>query len=204
MIIHSDSTLGALFSFLVAFASLSCLIAAIAGLFVGQFRTAVKAFGIGMIIIGAFVIGITIVSLVTPQTVVNVGDSYCEDIWCIGIDKVETAPSGRDVVYSLDAHIFSDANHVKTSAKGAHLYLFDENNRHFPLVQDATVTPFDISLDPGQKVATSFRCIAPADSQHLYLWYSRDDPSRPAPFWVKWYFGSEHNIFRKPTLIRVL
>jgi hypothetical protein len=79
---------------------------------------------------------------------VNIGDSYCEDLLCIGINKVQTAPHGRDVVYSLNAHIFSDANHVKTSAKGAHLYLFDENNRHFPLVQDATVTPFDISLDP--------------------------------------------------------
>jgi hypothetical protein len=56
MIIHSDSTLGALFSFLVAFAALSCLIAAIVALVFGQFRTAIKAFGIGMGIIAAFVI----------------------------------------------------------------------------------------------------------------------------------------------------
>ena len=204
MIIHSDSTLGALLSILVTLVVSSCLFATAAALVTRQFRTAIRAFGIGIGIIAAFAVATATLSFITPQTVVNIGDSYCEDLLCMGIDKVEAEPRGQDVVYSLNVHIFSDANRVKTSAKGAHLYLFDEKNRRFPLFQDATVAPFDITLDPGQKVATSFRCIAPADSQHLYLWYSGDDPSRPAPFWVNWYFGSEHNIFRKPTLIRVL
>ena len=204
MIIHSDSTLGALFSIAVMLAACACFVTAVGCLFAAQFRTALKAFGIGASIVGLFVIATATISLITPQTVVNIGDSYCEDLLCMGIDKVEAAPRGQDVVYSLNVHIFSDANRVKTSAKGVHLYLFDENNRRFPLTQDATVIPFDISLDPRQKVATSFECVAPADSHHLYLWYSGDDPSRPTPFWVDWYFGSEHNIFRKPTLIRVL
>lgn len=204
MLVHSDSTLGALFSFLVALAAFGCLSAAVAALVVSQFRIALKALGIGIGIIAAFVIVTASLSLITAQTVVNVGDSYCEDLLCLGIDKVQAVPVGKDVVYTLAVHIFSDANRVKTSAKGVHLHLFDENGRHFPLVQDANVTPFDISLDPGQKVSTSFTCVAPADSKHLYLWYSGDDPSRSTPFWVNWYFNSEHNIFRKPTLIRVL
>lgn len=193
-----------MFSFLVALAALSCFVTALGALLVAQFRMAIKALGIGMGITGAFVLATVTLSLVTPQTVVNIGDSYCEDIVCLGIDTVHAEPRGPDVVYTIGAHIFSDANHVKVSAKGVHLYLFDENNRHFPLVQGATAMPFDTSLDPGQKVETAFTCIVPADSQHLYLWYSADESTRPTPFWVKWYFDSEHNIFRKPTLIRVL
>jgi|SRR5579884_1997450 len=173
MIVHSDSTLGALFSFIVALAALGCFIFAIADLVVGQSRAAIKSFGIGIAVIAVFVIATVTLSLIRPQTVVNVGDSYCQDIWCIGIDKVQAAPRGPAVVYSLNVHIFSDANRVKTSVKGVHLYLFDENNRRFSLVQDATVTPFDISLDPHQKVSTSFTCVVPRDSQHLYLPASR-------------------------------
>jgi hypothetical protein len=90
------------------------------------------------------------------------------------------------------------------SAKGVHLYLFDENNRRYPLVQDATAIPFDSSLDPGQKVQTAFTCVVPAGTQQLNLWYSGDDATRHTPFWIKWYFDSDHNILRKPTLIRVL
>src|SRR6478735_10528593 len=110
MIVHSDSTLGALFSILVALVVLSCLFVAFGALVAGQFRIAFKAFGIGIGIIAAFVIATVTMSLITPQTVVNIGDSYCEDLLCMGIDKVEATPRGEDIVYSLSAHIFSDAN----------------------------------------------------------------------------------------------
>jgi len=204
MTIHSDSTLGAMFSLVVMLTILGWFIAAIMHLASRQFRKAIKTFGVGVGILSAFILATAMLSWITPQTVVNVGDSYCEDIVCIGIDTVQASPRGQDVVYTIGAHVFSDANHVKVSAKGARLYLFDEKNRRFPLVQDATVTPFDISLDPGQKVQTTFSSVVPADAHHLYLWYSQGDPSRPTPFWVRWYFGSVHNILRKPTLIRVL
>jgi len=204
MTVHSDSTLGALFTLVLMLVVLGLFIAALLHLDSRQFRKAIKAFSVGMGITVAFILATATLSLITPQTVVNIGDSYCEDIVCIGIDTVQAAPRGQDVVYTIGAHIFSDANRVKVSAKGIQLYLFDEKNRRFPLVQDPTVTPFDVSLDPGQRVQTSFASVAPADSQHLYLWYSRDDPFRRTPFWVSWYFGSVHNILRKPTLIRVL
>jgi hypothetical protein len=69
---------------------------------------------------------------------VNNGDSYCADIWCIGIDKVTAIPRGGETIYKLAVHIFSDANRVATNAKGASLYLFDEKGRRFPLVYDAS------------------------------------------------------------------
>jgi hypothetical protein len=58
-----------------------------------------------------------------------------------------------------------------------------------------------VELDPGQMVRTTLTFAAAADSQHLYL---SGDGGKPAPFWVAWYFGSVHNIFGKPALIRVL
>jgi hypothetical protein len=204
MTIHSDSTIGALFTFVVMLTVLGCFVAAMLHLSFREFRKALTAFGVGAGIAAGFIVATAMLSLITAQTVVNVGDNYCEDIVCIGIDTVKAAPRDQKVVYTIGAHIFSDANHVKVSAKGARLYLFDEKNRRFPLTQDEGEIPFDTSLDPGQKRQTNFTCIAPADSQHLYLWYSQGDPSRPTPFWVSWYFGSAHGIFRKPVLIRVL
>src|SRR5215470_15619479 len=164
MTIHSDSTIGALLTFAMMLTVVGCFVAAMLHLAFREFRKAIKAFRVGAGIAAGFVVAMATLSLTTPQTVVNVGDSYCEDIVCIGIDTVKAAPRGQDVVYTIGAHIFSDANRVKVSAKGVHLYLFDEKNRRFPLVQDPTVTPFDVSLDPGQKVQTDFTCVAPADS----------------------------------------
>jgi len=38
-------------------------------------------------------------SLLLPQKVVNPGQSYCIDSWCIGVQKVNKATLNQDVVY---------------------------------------------------------------------------------------------------------
>jgi hypothetical protein len=50
--------------------------------------------------------------------------------------------------------IFGGANRAKTGAKGASVYLLDERGRRFPLAKDASVIPFDATLDSGQSIKT--------------------------------------------------
>jgi hypothetical protein len=167
----------------------------------GKSRRAVKTLLACAALVATYTLAVIAVSLWTPQKIVRVGDSYCVDVWCIGIDAVTPKPFGQETVYKVYVRIFSDANRVRTSAKGASLYLVDERRRRFPLVKDPSVIPFDVTLEPGQSVTTSLTFVAAADARQLFL--TGDTRSEP-PFWVRLYFGSDDSLLHKRTLLRVL
>jgi hypothetical protein len=127
------------------------------------------------------------------------------DIWCIGIQGVSRTPREQDVLFKIDVRIFSDANTVKTSAKGASVYLVDERGRRFQLIDEFSAIPFDTPLNPGQSIDTSLTFAVAADAQHLFLptSYHHIGDEGPLPFWVKLYFGGEANYLHKRTLLRV-
>jgi hypothetical protein len=168
MVIHSDSNLGALLALLMMLgAAVGAL--ATASLFAsGNFRLAGKILAASVTWVAAYLIAVVAVSLTAPQKIVNVGDSYCMDIWCIGIERVSATPLGAQVSYKADVCIFSDANRVKTSARGAALYLVDDRRRHFPLVNDPSAIPFDVILDPGQSVRTSLTFLVVPDARQSF------------------------------------
>lgn len=150
MVIHSDSNLGALLAFLMALGAAGGAMATASLFASGNFRCAWKILAISGAWVGAYLIAVIAVSLTAPRKILNVGDSYCVDIWRIGIERVSATPLGAQLRYKADVRIFSDANRVKTSARGTTLYLVDERGRHFPLVNDPSAIPFDVILDPGQ------------------------------------------------------
>jgi hypothetical protein len=201
MVIHSDSTLGAAVALAVVLGALIMVLTSAAQFASGKSRRAMKMLLASTALAATYTLAVIAVSLWTPQKIVTVGDSYCVDIWCIGIDGVSPRPIGREIVYKVDVRIFSDANRVKTSAKGASLYLLDERGRRFPLVNDPTAIPFDVTLDPGQSVKTSLTFVAAADARQLFL--TGDTRAEP-PFWVRLYFGSDDSLLHKRTLLRVL
>jgi hypothetical protein len=197
MIVHSDAV-GSMVFFLVMVVSALMLVAALMALVGREFRFAgkiLKWWGTGFAAYTALTI---LVSLLLPQKIVNPGQAYCVDIWCIGVQGVTKIPLGQDVVYKADVRIFSDADNVKTSAKGASLYLVDERGRHFPLVRDPSVIPFDTELSPKQSVDTTLTFRVAADAQHLFL---RGD----GDLWITYFFiGDDSALLHRPTLIRVL
>jgi hypothetical protein len=198
MIIHEGSNLGAILPFFVMLGTFVLFLAASAFFVIGQFRRGAKLLGITAGAISAYILMVGVVSLFRPQTIVNVGDSYCSDLWCIGIDRVNASRGDNETVYKLDVRIFSDANSVKTSAQGASLYLFDERGRRFPLVADPSVIPIDVILDPREIVRTSLTFVTPPDVRQLFL---SGDGRRP--FWTKLYFASDWSLWQKPALLRV-
>jgi hypothetical protein len=201
MVIHSDSNLGAAVALAVVLGAVIMVLASAAQLAAGKSHRAVKTLLASAALVGIYTLAVVAVSLRTPQKIVSAGDSYCVDIWCIGIDGVNQEPVGQEIVYKVEVHIFSEANRVQTSAKGASLYLLDERGRRFPLVKDPSVIPFDATLDPGQSVKTSLTFVAAADARQLFL--TGDTRGEP-PFWVRLYFGSDNSLLHKRTLLRVL
>jgi hypothetical protein len=111
-------------------------------LFGRNFRGAAKLGVATLIIVVVWPVFVGIVAMVMPQTIVKLGDSYCEDIRCIGIEDVEKEAQGGQTLYKLRVRLFSDADTVKVSFGAVSLYLQDDRGRCFPLIDDPSVTPY--------------------------------------------------------------
>ena len=189
-----DSTPGALLEFMVLLAF------AIAGVMtLARVPRAGRVFaGIAVFYLGAVVL----VSLATPRTIVSVGDSYCWDLWCLGIQNVTAVPQGDTVFYTADVSLFADSTNTQSlpadpSGK-QFFYLTDEKGRRFPILQSSLGNQ-DITVRPGESVKSSLTFVVPADARSLYL-----TGDAGAPPWVRLYFGSDLNPFHRRTLLRVV
>src|SRR2546422_6158829 len=102
MIVHSDSFIGVLFILLMFLGTGFALLASMVLLLALKFRLAAKVFlSAGAALLIFLVLQGTIKAL-TPQTIVKRGDSFCADIWCIGVRDVKAAARAQDVVYKVD------------------------------------------------------------------------------------------------------
>src|ERR1700733_9031161 len=108
MIVHSDA-IGSMVFFLVMVATaltLTVMLMCMAG---AEFRLAGKILKWWTACFAGYIALTIAVSLLLPQKIVNPGQSYCVDSWCIGVQRVTKIPLGQDVVYKTDVRIFSDA-----------------------------------------------------------------------------------------------
>ncbi|MBZ5580252.1 MAG: hypothetical protein LAP40_27155 [Acidobacteriia bacterium] len=202
LILHSDSGLGAMLGFFSVVLATLMLFAAGALCLGGKCRAAGKVAGTALSGLAIYALAVGAVSLLTPRTIVSIGDSYCFDNWCIGVQNVTATPQGQSVLYQAHVRIFSDTDLGAATARGAAIYLLDEQGRRFPLLADPLATPFDVNLQPRQSVTTSLTFRAAADARHLFL--TGDGPSIGLPaLWVSLYLGSDTSLFHRRTLLRV-
>jgi len=199
MIVHSDVEIGFWLALLVGFGAAVSLV--ISGILVleRKFRTAASVAKTTLSVMVVWVIAVSLVSLLTPQTIVRVGDNYCEEIRCIGIDKVRVEPKEPETVY--------------------------DQGRRFPLIGDPAVIPYDTYLDPGQKIQTTLTFVAASDARQLFLTFrprsKAEGAKLPAvgktpPAWATlpfgllgaWFYvaspGRDDAPLHKPTVLRVL
>ena len=206
MVIHSGSLL-LLFAYLVTLATVIGLIVSIGLLAAKKFRRAAKTAVASVAALALYVGAATAISWVSPQRVIKIGDSYCWDLWCLGIDKVNAAPRSQEIVYKIDVHFFSDANTVKTGIDEAIIYLVDDRGRRFPLGDDPSV--INTRLEPRQSLNTSLTFVAPSDAEHLFLTGDAPLPDHIPLAWrffniyADLHFGYE-KLSHKPTVLRVL
>jgi hypothetical protein len=198
-----------LFAYLVTLAAAIGLLTSIGMLVAGKFRTAGRVAAASVAGLALYIAAASAIEWVWPQRVIKLGDSYCWDLWCMGIDKVNAIPRGQETVYKIDVHFFSDANTVKTGTDEAVLYLMDDRGGRFPLVDDPTVIPINTRLDPGQSLSTTLTFVTPKDAAHLYLTGDAPLPDQVPLAWrffkiyADLHFGYE-KLSHKPTVLRVL
>ena len=150
-------------------------------------------------IVMPYMAALMLVSLLTPQTIVSIGDGYCWDLWCLGVEQVNATPQGQDILYTAKVRLFSDANHVPTSRAKDFLYAIDEHGHRFSVFQNSSALPLDVTVRPSESVKTSLSFLAPANAKKLYL--TGDEVAMP---WVYLYFGSDINPLHRRTLLRIL
>src|SRR5262249_54307805 len=147
VIIHSESVLVGL-GLLVAIAVVLSLLLSAALAVGGNSRLAKRIARTSLVGLVVWTVTANSISLLTPRTIVKVGETYCMDIGCLGIDEVASQSHATNTTYKLNTHFFSDANTVKISFKNVVYYLIDERGRRFPMVSDPSAPPYDTLLDP--------------------------------------------------------
>jgi len=189
-VFRMDSTPGAMFEFVVILSLI------FAGLLAIQLR---RDRWIFVAIAGGYLAAIAIVSVLTPQTIVSIGDSYCWDLWCFGIEHVEAAPQGESIAYraAVSLSVGSDQAQLEIPDQAQQFfYAEDEAGRRFPVRAESSGSK---TIKPGEPVKASLTFTAPAGVRHLYL-----GGDVQAPPWVRLYFGSDLNPLHRRTLLRVL
>jgi hypothetical protein len=191
-VFRMDSTPGALLEFLVllVLAATGVTVLARAG------RGALLFAGIA----AGYLASIMVVSMLTRQTIVSIGDSYCWDLWCVGIQSVSAVPQGENLLYTAEVSLFADSPDAQLVASGAakqFFYVLDERGRRFPVFPGAP-SGAAFTVKPGETLRSSLVFLVPADARALYL-----TGDVPAPPWVRLYFGSDLNPLHRRTLLRV-
>lgn len=204
MIVHSDSFFGIVPILLVMLGAGFGVLATVVLLLGLKFRVASKVFAAtATVCLMFFALQATIHALV-PQTIVKRGDSFCEDIWCIGITDVKMTARAQDVLYTLSVHIFSDAGRGGTIHSKEVFFLVDEHGRRFPLIPDSAAVPYAREIAPQEGFDTTMAFAVPADARNLYL---TGESTRPQPLIVRLFTGEwlgDHvGSMHKPTMLRV-
>jgi hypothetical protein len=119
-------------------------VAALLGIHDCKFHDAARAGRACAVIIVPYLAALTLVSLLTPGTIVNIGDSYCYDLWCLGVKQVNATPKGQDTLYTAEVRIFVDSKHphylLAQQAKGF-FYVLDDQGRRYPLLREPHSSP---------------------------------------------------------------
>ena len=168
----------------------------------GKFREAARVGWVCGGILIPYMTALVTVAVLTPRTIVSIGDIYCWDSWCMGIQQVNAARQGENILYTAEVRIFSEhskASRVPAERAKRFFDVLDERGRSFPLRQNASFAGADITLNRGESVKSSLTFLAPANARELYL-LGQDG----GPPWVYLGIGSDLAPFHRRALLRIL
>jgi hypothetical protein len=86
------------------------------------------------------------VALFSPQRVIRLGDPWCFDDWCITVNRVDRVQEAMLINCDVGFRIFSRAGRVAQRAKGAWIYLIDDQGRRYSPDPDTSAVPLDVLL----------------------------------------------------------
>jgi hypothetical protein len=152
----------------------------------------------------SYVAALVMVSLSTPGIIVNIGDNYCYNLWCLRVKQVNPTTRDQDILYTADVRLFVDcdrhADHIPAEQENSFFYVLDDQGRRYPLLQDS-FGDADVTVQPGESVNSSFAFLAPPDARKLYLMGEAGQVFLP---WMYLGFGSDISLLHRRALLRIL
>jgi hypothetical protein len=201
LVFREDSNAGAFAGFLVFAAAAIPGVAALFRIHDRKFHEAARAGRVCALIVVPYLAALALVSLLTAGTIVNIGDSYCYDLWCLGVKQVNATQSGQAIRYTAEVRIFVDSSHphhLPAEQAKDFFSVLDDQGRSYPLLRAASFVDSDVTVQPGESVKSSLTFLGPPNARKLYL---IGNSGRP---WVYLYFGSDISLFHRRALLRIL
>ena len=187
-----------LFIFVVLASLVTWIAAAVAAL--GGRRT--RALGIlrkwGLCAL-VYVATVAVAGLFAPQRILNPGDPWCFDDWCLSVERVTRVSAPPQVAYTVSLRIFSEARRVSQRASGAWIYVIDRQGHRYAPDPDASATPLDVLLQPGESVTTTRTFKVPADAGELGLITGHGGPC----CYPNLIIADDSSLFHKRTFVRL-
>ncbi len=177
------------------------LVALVVLLLRGAFQSALRVLIVYAICAAVYIATGVVVSYARPHRVLNVGDSWCFDDWCLAVDNVTRTPDGAYVSYRTDLRIFSTAGRVSQRAKGAWIYLIDDAGHLYSPEPDPTAVPLDVLLHPDESTKTSRTFRVPSGTGELGLITGHGGAYCGAMSFL--IIGHTTCLFNRPPMIRI-
>lgn len=184
--------------FLAAFAV--SLITLTAAAFLAVRGRTPRAFSIlrGWLICAVIYMGISVaVAYAAPQRILQVGDPWCFDDWCLTVKNAQRA----DTNYTVNMLLSSQAKRVTQRANGAWIYLRDEDDKRYEPAPSPADVPLDILLQPGESIAATRSFSVPANVRELGLVTGHGGP--PCGLMSLIIIGNAGCLFHRQTMIQL-
>jgi hypothetical protein len=150
--------------FAAAFATLCALGRAIYLLIRGRARDAGRVLFRLSVGAAVYLAAVLVVSLLTPQRRLAIGQKRCFDEWCYTV----TAADWRGEQVAVDLHITSEARRVSMRELGVGVRLLDSNGHSYWPVSESG-PPLDTMLGPGESFDTRRIFRVPQDAVDVGL-----------------------------------
>lgn len=144
------------------------------------------------------------VSWTRPARIIQPGQNWCFDDWCIAVEAVRhtPSPSGEDVTYTTDIRIYNDARSPER-VRGFWAYLRDQDDRRYAPIPGAWKDIVGAPVPPHGFGRASMDFVVPRGARQLgfVTGHGAGTPCALLPSLLE--IGQGGCLFHKPNMIGI-
>jgi hypothetical protein len=143
---------------------------------------------------------VSLVSFLSPQREVSLGESRCSNDWCVAVVGVTSSPVAGGKEYSVEFRLSSRARGVPQRENGVIVYLVGDTGRRYLAQPDPEAVPFNVMLQPGQAITARRRFRVVGEKGALGVVIDREGSNAiPGRFII----GDDGSLFHRRAIVRI-
>lgn len=188
-----------------------CVLASLVTWLMAAYRAIRGRRSSGLRLIAGWAIGVLVylaisvaVSAARPAVVIEQGQNWCFDDWCLAVEAVRSTPSpnGRDLTYTADIRLYNDARSPE-GVRGFWAYVRDADDRRYAPVPGAWTDVVAARVAPHGFARTSMAFVVPRGARRLgfVTGHGGGTPCALLPSLLE--IGQAGCLFHEPDMIRL-